>query len=350
MTVVTEQAVLAVEDISKSFGSIRAVDHVSFRVRRGEIFGFLGPNGAGKTTTLRMLMGITAPDSGAVLYEGSERINRRRVGYLPEERGLFEDASVLETLTYFGSLRGMRAEEARAAASAGLARMDLAGRARDRVSTLSKGNQQKVQLIAAILHRPTLVVLDEPFSGLDPLNQELFIELMRELRSEGTAVLLSAHQLDLVERLADSFLLLSHGREVLGGPLEEMRRRTTGGRDTVLSLDLCCPSGDLEVLRNEHSAEIHGNPDGSCRADLLLAPGTDMAPILALISRSGQIRNVETRRLRLHEIYLQAVRQAGNSGVSEDGGRESENRENDPRENHESVAESVAGIRRPHDV
>jgi ABC-2 type transport system ATP-binding protein len=312
--------VLQVERIGKRFGGLEAVRDLSFEVRSGEIFGFLGPNGAGKTTTLRMLMGITSPDAGQVRYEGRDALDRARVGYLPEERGLFEDASVIETLAYLGALRGMRLDEARAAARPLVERFGLADRSKEKVTALSKGNQQKVQLIGAVLHRPALAVLDEPFSGLDPINQELFATFMRELAGQGAAVLLSAHQLDLVERLADRFLLISRGRQVLAGTLEEMRQAATGGMDEVLQLVLeprdraTSPSALAQALASRlpgARAEAQALGDGVVRVDLMLQRGADLAPVLAAAAESGRVRRVEARRVPLHEIYLRAVREGG---------------------------------------
>lgn len=313
--------VLQVQRISKRFGELQAVHPLSFDVRPGEIFGFLGPNGAGKTTTLRMLLGITAPDSGEVLFEGEPRIDRSRVGYLPEERGLFEDSPVLETAVYLGELRGMSRAEARTAAVPFLERLGLADRLKEKVNTLSKGNQQKVQLVGALIHQPALAVLDEPFSGLDPINQELFVDLMRELRDRGVAVLLSAHQLDLVERLADRFLLISHGREVLSGTLDHIRRQAAGGVDDVVQLHLAPRTGgafDGEALRASLAALLPGGraelrdstPTGA-RIDLWLPGGADLGPMLTVAAQHARVLRVETRRLPLHEIYLQAVRTAG---------------------------------------
>jgi ABC-2 type transport system ATP-binding protein len=319
--------ILAIRHVAKRFGALQAVRDLSFEVRAGEIFGFLGPNGAGKTTTLRMIMGITAPDSGEVLTEGRAELDRSRIGYLPEERGLFEDTPVLETVAYLGALRGMRMADARAAALPLLERLGLAERVRDRVGALSKGNQQKVQLAGAILHRPALAVLDEPFSGLDPINQETFSALMRELKASGTAVLLSAHQLDLVERLADRFLLISRGHEVLSGTLEDMRRQAAGGRDEMVSVHLAPrPGGRLDraALTQEVAGLIGGAPaewheatDHALRLETLLSRGTDLGPLLGRLAERAALLRVETRSLPLHEIYLRAVREGGET-ISEE--------------------------------
>ena len=286
-------SVLSVEHVAKNFATLRAVDDVSFDVRGGEVFGFLGPNGAGKTTTLRMIMGITRPDQGRVSFDGAAGLDPSRVGYLPEERGLFEDVKVIEVLQYLASLRGMSAHDARAEAMRWLERLELADRARHKVGTLSKGNQQKVQFAAAVLHRPKLAVLDEPFSGLDPLNQELFLGLIGELRAGGAAVLLSAHQLGLVERLCDRFLLISRGRSVLAGTLDEMRRTATG---------------DTELLRREAGHEPTIEPaDGRLIARVEWPAARDLGPVLTALAGGYVVDRVEMRPPSLHEIYVMAI-------------------------------------------
>ena len=320
-------SILEVRGIAKRFGDVQAVHPLSFEVRPGEIFGFLGPNGAGKTTTLRMILGITAPDAGELRFEGRDRVDRSRVGYLPEERGLFEDAPVLDTVVYLGELRGLSRADARAAALPLLERLELGGRLQDKVSALSKGNQQKVQLVGAVLHAPALAVLDEPFAGLDPVNQELFVSLMRELRDRGAAVLLSAHHLDLVERLADRFLLIASGREVLAGTLEQIRREAAGGIDDIVQLHLAPRDGlpfaaeplraRLASLLEGGRAELRDVAPESARLDLWLPAGTDLGPLLTAAAEGARLRRVETRRLPLHEIYLQAVRATG-ARVSEE--------------------------------
>jgi ABC-2 type transport system ATP-binding protein len=306
-------SVLELERVCKRFGDLQAVDALSFGVRAGEVFGFLGPNGAGKTTTLRMVMGITRPDEGRILFEGSADLDRDRVGYLPEERGLYPDAPVLDMLVYLGELRGMRAGAARQAARAWLERFELTDRAGHKVNTLSKGNQQKLQFAGAMLHRPALVVLDEPFSGLDPLNQELAMRIMRELCEQGTAVLLSAHQLDLVERLADRFLLLSHGRALFGGTLEEVRQAATGGAELMVRVELT-PHDGLEPVERAVAAVMpearlgrEALGDGRQVLEIAVPPGRDLAPLLAAVAAHAAVHGMETQRLPLHELYVRAV-------------------------------------------
>jgi len=308
---------LSVRQICKTFGELRAVDGVSFEVAPGEILGFLGPNGAGKTTTLRMILEITRPDAGQVVWGDGGTLDRRRIGYLPEERGLFEDATVLGMLAYLGTLRGMDDRAANDAARGWLERLGLADRARGKVGTLSKGNQQKVQFAGAILHAPALAVLDEPFSGLDPINQELIITLIRRLRDQGTAVLLSAHQLNLAERLCDRFYLIARGRGVLEGTLESIRREVARGAGEVLQVDLRpTPSSGAadgrpdDLVRAAMPAadcRLEQGPDRALRLEASLPQGTDLSPILGVLSGRYAIERVHMRALSLHEIYLRAV-------------------------------------------
>lgn len=220
---------LELHDVRKSFGRVRAVDGLSLALPPGEILALVGPNGAGKTTALRMIIGMMKPDSGRILYGlnggAADRMDPHRIGYLPEERGLYTDVPVRRTLLYFAALRGMPRREAEPEAMRWLERLSLADRADEDVRNLSKGNQQKVQFITSVVHRPTLAVLDEPFSGLDPINQDLFLGLVRELRDEGTTVLFSAHQMQLVERLADRVVLMREGRSAARGSFSELRAR-----------------------------------------------------------------------------------------------------------------------------
>ncbi len=323
---------LRVEGIRKAFKDRVAVDDLSFAVRRGEIFGFLGPNGAGKTTSLRMILGITRPDAGTVRFDAptgamTAALDRRRIGYLPEERGLFEDQRVLDTLGYLGELRGLSPADARRAGAAWLDRLGLADRTKARINELSKGMQQKIQFAGAVLHDPALAVLDEPFSGLDPLNQELFLEIVRELRDHGTTVLLSAHQLNLVERLCDRFLLIARGRKVLEGRLDEMRRTVTGGATETLSLELGPRDGapdEAGVRQTLAASGLDGalrferRNDGGLAVEVGLPAVHDVGPALAALGRSFSIGKIETQPISLHEIYLRAVPSTLGEGALEE--------------------------------
>ncbi len=218
--------VLEARRLSRSFAGRTVVDDVSFTVEPGRMTGFVGANGAGKTTTMRMLMGVLRVSAGQVLWGGRPitAADRAGFGYMPEERGLYPRQAVLDQLAHLGRLHGMTRRDALAEASRLLERFGLAGRARDRLDSLSLGNQQKVQVAAALLHGPAALVLDEPFSGLDPVAVDAMVELLRECTARGVPVLFSSHQLDLVDRLCDSLVILAGGRVVAAGEVDDLRR------------------------------------------------------------------------------------------------------------------------------
>jgi ABC-2 type transport system ATP-binding protein len=300
-------SILTVQDATKTFASVRAVGGVSFDVRRGEIFALLGPNGAGKTTLVRMLLGILKPDTGSITFRLKGNVPAEpqpaELGYLPEDRGLYKDIAIGRTLTYFGILRGMRRADARRAAEEWLERMGLRDRIRDNLDNLSKGNQQKVQFIAAILHRPAFAALDEPFSGLDPINQDFFSRLIRGLRDDGMTILLSAHQMQLVEKLADRVLLMDRGREVLAGTVDEMRRRTRAVSRLGLRVR---GSPDPVALANHPAvAGVEANSDG--HLVLLLREGATLSDLLVQAGTRLDVVEVHSERPSLHDIYVQAL-------------------------------------------
>ncbi|MGB7448741.1 MAG: ATP-binding cassette domain-containing protein [Ornithinimicrobium sp.] len=216
---------LEVDAVTRTYGDTKAVDSVSFTVSSGAMVGFVGGNGAGKTTTMRMIMGILAPDSGTVRWQGQElnRAIRSRIGYMPEERGLYPKQPILEQLVYLARLHGMSQRESRERIGALLERFGLGDRMGDRVETLSLGNQQRGQIIAAVLGEPVALVLDEPFSGLDPAAVDQMSELLREHTAAGVPVLFSSHQLDLVDRLCDSIVVLHQGKVVARGTSDQLR-------------------------------------------------------------------------------------------------------------------------------
>ena len=297
--------IVSVQEVTKRFAAVTAVNGVSLQVERGEVFALLGPNGAGKSTLIRMLLGLQRPDSGRIEYrlEGTPAAPPPAlVGYLPEDRGLYPDVKVLPTLVYFGVLRGMERRAARAAAEAWLERMGLGERRGDPLKSLSKGNQQKVQFISAVLHRPRFAVLDEPFSGLDPLNQDFFLDLIREIRDGGATVLLSAHQMQLVERLADHVMVMKAGRPVLHGTLAEIRRRWTDETRLVLRVAGDADGGDLAA----HPAvlRMHAAPG---ELTLYLRPDAPLNPVLAAAAESLDVREVHSAPVTLHEAYVRAV-------------------------------------------
>lgn len=299
--------ILEAEQLLKQYATVCAVSQVSFAIRPGEIFALLGPNGAGKTSTVRMLIGLTRPDSGRVLYRGAEReanhVLPRELGYLPEERGLYAEQPVLTGLLYLARLRGMTKADAKREALCWLERLGLADRAREKVSALSKGNQQKVQLIAAVIHRPRFAILDEPFSGFDPINQELAVELIRELRAAGMTVLLSAHQMTLVERLADRLLLLNHGAPVLTGTLAELRAASGLAQKLTLGFDRAYDEARLFALPGVAALERLS----PTHVALLLREGTDLNGLLTALGAGARLVQVQSDPVGLHEIYLRAV-------------------------------------------
>jgi ABC-2 type transport system ATP-binding protein len=303
-------ATVRARGLVKRYRTVTAVAGLDAEVRRGECLALLGPNGAGKTTTLRMLLGLLAPDAGQVQWDLGQPAGapppRERVGYLPEERGLFREVSILRSVAYFGVLRGMGRAEAQREAARWLDRFELGDRATEKPDALSKGNQQKVQLAATLLHRPDLVVLDEPFSGLDPLNQELVLGLLEELRARGAALVLSAHQLDLVERAADRVQVIARGRERLAGGVAELGARAGRGQRLEVSLRdgaaVAPLAGHPDVLATESL--------GAGRFRLELRPDIPLERVLAALAAQTPLAEVSSARRSLHSLYLEAVESA----------------------------------------
>ncbi|MBW3534640.1 MAG: ATP-binding cassette domain-containing protein [Gemmatimonadetes bacterium] len=298
------------EGVTKRFGRHTAVDGLDLEIPRGSIYGLLGPNGSGKTTTLRMIMAILRPDAGRVRLFGDEpdEARRRRVGYLPEERGVYRKMKVLELLVFLGEIRGVRRATARERASAWLERLELSPWADQKVEDLSKGMQQKVQFIGTVLHEPDLLILDEPFSGLDPINQDVLEAIVRDLHAAGATVLFSTHLMDQAERLCERVCLISRARKVLDGDLREIKRRERRG---VLAVEFEGPDGWIE---GPEVSSRQPAPDGSVH--LLLRDGADAQAVLRRGVASGaEIRRFELVEPRLHEIF---VRHAGHRPESEE--------------------------------
>jgi ABC-2 type transport system ATP-binding protein len=293
--------ILSVEGVHKSFDGTKAVEDVSFEVQKGEIFGLLGPNGAGKTTLIRMILGIFQPDSGEIRFSFSPdgRLLPARVGYLPEERGLYDNRRVCDTLVFLASLKGMDARLARERAFLWLQRLQLERYFHRPIRELSKGMQQKIQFIAAILHEPDFVILDEPFAGLDPVNQDVFRELIRELKARGTTILLSAHQMHLVEDLVDRIFLINKGRQILYGELREIKRNWKEDWVTLVF------RGDGEILKNSPLVKSAQIEDG--RAQLTLREGVRPEEFFAEISGKIEIEEIAIRKPPLHHIFVELV-------------------------------------------
>lgn len=288
--------------LTRRFGEVLALDDVSFSVPEGEIVGFVGPNGAGKTTAMRIALGVLEPDAGEVRFRGRpvDAATRRRFGYMPEERGLYPKMRVLDQLVYLARLHGLPLEDARSEARRAIQVLGVADRASSRVEALSLGNQQRVQLAAALVHRPEVLVLDEPFSGLDPVGVDVLSGVLREQAAAGVPVLFSSHQLDLVERLCESVVLIHRGRVVAAGRISELReadpRRLI--RVEVASSDARWYA-DLEGVRL-----LEPRPEG---AVLELLPGTSTAPVLDAARAAGEVRAFEVVRPSLADIFRRAV-------------------------------------------
>ncbi len=291
--------VLSVRDVVKTFGPVRAVDGISFTVQRGTITGLLGRNGAGKTTTIRMITGVFFPDAGSIEWLGSERDARDRIGYLPEERGLYRQMKVKEHLLFLAEIKGCRGSSVAPSAERWLKRFELWDKRDAKVEELSKGNQQKVQLIGTLLHDPDLIILDEPQSGLDPVNMLLVRDLLRELKEEGRTILLSTHMMAEAERMADDIILIHKGKIVLSGGLDEVRN--SFGKNT-LQIDYEGDGAFLEKLPQVKRAMIVNNG-----AELSLADGADPQQILEATMGRLRIRRFELASPSLEEIFIEQV-------------------------------------------
>lgn len=290
---------LEIENLRKSFGEKAALDGVSFAVRPGEMFGFVGANGAGKTTTMRIIMGVLQTDSGEVRYEGRPLTyeDRRAFGYMPEERGLYQKMKVAEQVEYFGRLRGLAPEDARRTTADLLDRLGLAERRGEAVEALSLGNQQRVQLAVALVHSPTALILDEPFSGLDPIAVDALADVLKERVASGVPVIFSSHQLDLVERLCDSVGIISAGRMVACGSVAELR--AAEGRDRLKVVVRGAAPGWAGGLPGEVTV------DGDLQV-LLTADGDDQA-ILRRAVEAGKVEYFGRQQPTLTEIFREAV-------------------------------------------
>ena len=291
---------LEIRELIRRFGDHTAVDRVSFDVPDGLMTGFVGGNGAGKTTTMRMVMGVLGIDGGEVLWHGRAitRLDRRTFGYMPEERGLYPKMTVLEQLVYLARLKGMGRAEARAGVLELLDRFGLADRARDHVEKLSLGNQQRAQIIASVLPAPAALVLDEPFSGLDPLAVDSMVDLLREHTRAGVPVLFSSHQLDLVERVCDRLVVLAHGRCVAAGTVAELR-------ETGVPRFRLVVGGDAGWVRDQRGIAVL-DLDGSTAVVEVREPGAEQH-VLAEATRRGDVHEFVRVRPALSEIYREAT-------------------------------------------
>ena len=297
---------LIIDSVSKRFGDVRALDDISLEIAPGQVFGFLGANGAGKTTAMRVVLDILRPDSGTVAWNGklNTELPRETWGYLPEERGLYAKMKVLEQLVFFARLHGIRGKAAEREAREWLERFRIPEYADRRAEQLSKGNQQKVQFIAAIMHDPAVLLMDEPFTGLDPVNAALLKQAFLEMKDRGKTLIFSTHQMETVEELCESIAILDRGRVVVGGTVRDVRRST--GRQMVR----VAVEGDRELAWLGTLDGVRVTRRGQDYTEAEVAPGHDAGAVLrAALSRGCEIRHFEMTDPSLEQIFIENVGQ-----------------------------------------
>ena len=293
-------SVVELAGVTKAYENKIAVNDLSLSIDAGQMFGLLGPNGAGKTSSIRMMMGITIPDSGSVSLFGKpfQRESLDRVGYLPEERGLYKKMKVIEQLVFFGQLHGLSPQDARKRSTAWAERMEIADALNKKTDELSKGMQQKIQFISCLLHEPSLIVMDEPFSGLDPVNAVLVEKTLLELKDRGNAILFSTHRMDQVEKLCDSICLINNGEAVLEGKVREIKSRYERN-NVIVEFE-----GNAEFLNSEEIAEAK---NFSGHAEIRLKPHGDAQKLLHQAAAKATIFRFELIEPSLEEIFIQTV-------------------------------------------
>ena len=293
---------LNLSNLVKQFDGVRAVDDVSFTVEKGDVYGFLGPNGAGKTTTLRMIMGIIQPDTGLIELDGDNinNLGRENLGYLPEDRGLYQKQKLEETIIYFGTLRGLEKPEAKKRTQMWLERFGLKGQGNRKIEELSKGNQQKIQFILSLIHDPSYLILDEPFTGLDPLNQLLLKEIIQEKRDEGKTILFSTHQMEQVERLCTNICLINNGLIILEGTLADIRQSHSSDAVDVRF------TGDLD---HQKAKSFFSDVDikGTSLSGVLSKESTEF---LSWINESVHVESFQIHVPNLEQIFIEEVKKA----------------------------------------
>ena len=291
---------LSIQNLTKTFDKTIAVNNASFSVPEGSIFGLIGRNGAGKTTTLRMIMNIYLPDSGEIIFRGSDTGQdfKNRVGYLPEERGLYKKMKVIDTLLYFAELKGKTGKDVERSAVEYLKRFDLEERKNSKIEELSKGNQQKIQFILTILHDPEFLVLDEPFSGLDPINTNLLKEIILEMKRKGKVIIFSTHLMDFAEKMCDHIAIIDNGEIIQTGPLTELKRKFAK-RNVSLNYE-----GDISFLKNNpivEKIEDFGNSTG-----IRVKEHDQIQELLKLLVENNiLIKRFDANDISLHEIFVE---------------------------------------------
>jgi len=292
---------IEVKNLYKTFSTINAVNGVSFKVEPGKVFGLLGPNGAGKTTTIRMILNIIKPDTGKIYFDGNpfNIMIQNNVGYLPEERGLYRKNKLIHTILYFAGLKGISSREARKRALVWLERFNLTDYTNNKVEELSKGNQQKVQFIVSVLHDPKYIILDEPFSGLDPVNQILLKDIIGELRKEGKILIFSTHQMEQAEKMCDDVCIINRGRVVLYGKLSEEKKKF--GINTIL-IEYEGDGTILERMGGVKRSAVYSN-----YAELEIDSAVKPRAIIHEASKYLDIRKFEVMEPTLNAIFLNLV-------------------------------------------
>ncbi|KAF5410219.1 MAG: ATP-binding cassette domain-containing protein [Euryarchaeota archaeon] len=292
-----DEPVLDVSHLTKSFGTKTILDDLSFHIESGEIFGLLGPNGAGKTTMIRIILDIIKSDYGSVTMFGKvfTEAFKERIGYLPEERGLYQKITVFECLKYFANLKNVKKPDDRI--DFWLEKVDLIDHKKMRVSELSKGMQQKIQLASAFIHDPDILILDEPFSGLDPINTKIVKDIMLDLKRDGKTVILSTHQMDQAERMCDRILMINHGKKVLYGTLDQIKSDYRESPVMVVEYE-----GDLKPIDGVKGIEDYGR-----YAELDLRTGTDPQDVLRNLMESVKLRRFEMKSPSLNEIFIEVA-------------------------------------------
>jgi ABC-2 type transport system ATP-binding protein len=299
----TSQTTVSLEHVTKKFGEFTAVNDLSLAIRAGRVYGLIGPNGAGKTTTIRMIVNIAAPDSGVIRLFG-QQMNptlQDRIGYLPEERGLYRKMKVVDQLLFFAELKDFKGKTAREAVDSWLERMRLVEWKNNRAEALSKGMQQKIQFVAAVVHNPDLLILDEPFSGLDPINMELLKEIVLEFKAAGKTIIFSTHLMELAETICDDICLLNRSQKVLEGSLREVKR--SFGRNSV---SLRAEGGDGVLDDKSVVSSVKKRSD---EVEALLVEGVDPQIVLKRLLDSGaRITKFELVEPTLHDIFIEKVK------------------------------------------
>ena len=296
---------LEVKNVTKRFDGVTAVDDLSLEIEPGKIYGLLGPNGAGKTTTIRMIMGIINPDEGRIEVFGepfSEK-SKDRIGYLPEERGMYRKMKVLDHIVFLGEIKSIPAKTASERAIAWMNRLELSGWEQKTVESLSKGMQQKIQFISTIIHEPELIILDEPFSGLDPINTQLLKDIVMEMKQEGRTIVLSTHLMDQVEKLCERICLINKGRTVLQGDLSDIKMRFSRNMLTMRY------RGEKDELARHPGVESVNDLGQELSA--ALKEGIDTNEVLRYAVERGRVDRFEIGEMSLHDIFIQQVKERG---------------------------------------